>query len=123
MPFPTTITVPDFALLRSAELKVLFNDLRWPLATQVFMLLVLHSDFKTGAVPDTSYARLIDLCSPPEREKGGRAKGPTRSQMRYVIEQLIEHRLVKRNAAHNENHGTLKLAVSKRTTQAKNKSV
>ncbi len=122
MPFPATITVPDFALLRKPELKILFNDLRWPLATQVFMLLVLHSDFKTGNVPDTSYARLMELCTPPTREKGGRGKGPTRDQLRYVVEQLIVHRLVKRNNTHNENQGTLKLTVAKRTTQAPKKS-
>jgi len=112
--FPTTISVPNFAVLHKRELKVLFNDLRWDRAAQVFMLLVLHSDFNTGAIPVTSYARLIDLCTPPSREKGGRAKGPTIKQMRYVIEQLIVCGLVKRNAEKNAAQGELRLYVRKR---------
>lgn len=118
MTFKTTISVPDFALLNKRELKVLFNDLRWHLAIQVFMLLVLHSDFNTGAIPVTSYARLIDLCTPPTREKGGRAKGPTYDQMRYVIEQLIVCGLVKRNAPKNAAQGELRLYVRKRKQPA-----
>ncbi len=118
MTFPTTITVPAFAVLHKHELKVLFNDLRWDRAAQVFVLLVLHSDFTTGAIPPTSYARLIDLCTPPTREKGGRAKGPTLKQMRYVIEQLIACGLVKRNASKNAAQGELRLFVRKRKLPA-----
>ncbi len=100
-------------------MKVLFNDLRWALACQVFMLLVMSSNFASGCVPPTSSGQLIDLCTPPSRHKGGRAKGPTRDQMRYVIEQLVEHGLVKRDASSNESKGALILTVRKRKLQTK----
>lgn len=113
MPLPATLFTPEFVTLQRVELKVLFNDLRSALYAQVYMLLVLHSNFKTGEVL-TNYARLVELCSPPSREKGGRGKGPTERQIRYAIEQLILYGLVKRNAGANEAQGTLRLYVRKR---------
>ncbi|MDZ7939277.1 MAG: hypothetical protein U5M53_13785 [Rhodoferax sp.] len=105
-------------VLHDLELNVLFHKLRNGLYTQVFCLLVIHSDFKTGEVL-TNYARLADLCSPPAREKGGRGKGPTERQIRYAVEQLIEQKIVKRNAQKNEAQGMLRLYVRKRTGATK----
>lgn len=98
---------------------MLYNVLRNPLACMVFNLLVLHSDFKTGEIV-TNYPRLEELCRPPSREKGGRAKGSSIRQIRYVIDQLIEYGLVKRNADANTKHGTLRLFIRKRKTEAAN---
>lgn len=113
MAYPTTVFTPDFMVLHKVEMKVLFNDLRNGLYTQLLLLLVIHSDFKTGEVL-TNYARLADLCSPPKREKGGRGKGPTERQIRYAIEQLVAAKLVTRNAEKNESQGMLRLFVMAR---------
>lgn len=118
MPLPTTVFLPDFMILQKGEMKILFNDLRNLLCTQVYMLLVIHSNFNTGEVL-TNYARLEELCTPPTREKGGRAKGPTERQLRYVVEQLVTYKLVKRNAEKNAAQGMLRLYVRKRKTDKK----
>lgn len=118
MPLPATVTTPQFIILQRLEMKVLFNDLRNALYTQIYMLLVVHSDFTTGEIL-TNYARLEELCTPPVREKGGRGKGPTERQIRYAIEQLITYGLVKRNSQKNEAQGMLRLYVRKRKTTAK----
>ena len=121
MPLPATVTVPDFLILQQREMKILFNDLRNPLFTQLYMLLVIHADFNTGEL-QTNYARLEELCTPPVREKGGRGKGPTLRQIRYALEQLIEYNLVKRNAEKNASQGMLRLFVRKRKTTAKKRT-
>ncbi len=118
MPLPATVKTPKFIILQQAEMKILFNDLRNLLYTQIYMLLVVHSDFNTGEIL-TNYARLEELCTPPVREKGGRGKGPTERQIRYALEQLITYGLVKRNAQKNEAQGMLRLYVRKRKTTAK----
>lgn len=114
MPLPATHHAPEFLRLEHVELRVLMNVLRCPLATQIFMLVLAESDFKTGELV-TNYARLIELCTPPAPERGRRVPGPTLKQVRNAVADLIAYNLVKRNAAKNEAQQMLRLYVRKRS--------
>jgi len=118
VPLPTRVFLPDFALLQKSELNVLFNVLRVDRCTVLYLLLVSISKFSTGEVPLIDYHFLEEVMTPPSREKGGRAKGPTARQIGYAIEQLIEQGLVKRDAAKNTARGELRLFVKKRKKTA-----
>lgn len=112
-PLVAALHVPKFLYLGQKELRALLNVLHDGVATRLYLILLAESDFKTGEIL-TSYARLMDLCTPPRPEKGGRGQGPTYQKIRYAIEQLITYGLVKRNAEKNEAQGMLRLYVKRR---------
>lgn len=113
MPYPTTIFAPEFLRLEHGEIRILLNVLRSPLATHVFMILLSQADFNTGWAL-LSYDRLMDLCRPPQPERGQRKAGPTRKQVRNAVDALIAAKLVARNAEKNAHQGMLHLRVRPR---------
>lgn len=114
MPYAATIFAPEFLRLQDIELNPLLNVLRNPLATQIYLILLAQADFKTGWAL-VSYARLMELCRPPQPERGQWAKGPSLKQVRNAVDQLISVRIVKRNAEKNAAQGMLHLQVRPRT--------
>ncbi len=106
------LRAPKFLTLVQRELVTLLNNDRTGLALQVYVLLLSISDFKTGHIL-TSYDYLIEMTTPPMREKGGRRGQPSRDQIRRVVARLIEYGLVKRNAENNAAQGMLRLYVRK----------
>lgn len=117
MPFPATIFAPEFLRLEHGEIQRLLNVLRSPLATQVFLILLSQADFKTGWAL-LSYDRLMDLCRPPQPERGQRKAGPTRKQVRGAVDALIAAKLIARNAEKNAHQGMLHLRVRPRNKAA-----
>lgn len=113
MPLPATIFTPEFIQLGHVELQPLLNGLRDPLCSHLLLLIVTQGDFKTGHLV-TSYARLIELCTPPQPERGRRLAGPTLKEMRRALEWLEGARLIKRDKAENAAQGMLKLSVRRR---------
>ena len=111
--------MPDFTLLFKSETNVLFNVLRADRCTVLYVLLVSMSQFSTGEVV-TKYRFLQEVMTPPSREKGGRAKGPTERQIRHAIDQLTEQGLVKRDTEKNILRGELRLYVKRRKKLTKN---
>lgn len=114
MPFPATIFAPEFLRLQRHELAALLNVLRSPLATQIYLILVSQADFKTGWAL-VSYARLIELCTAPQPERGRRPAGPSLIQTRRAVDALIAAGIVKRNAEKNAHQGMLHLQIRPRT--------
>ena len=103
--------------LEHEELRVLLHVLRDPLATHVHMLLLTHSNFATGEFLG-GYHRLMELCTPPQPERGKRRPGPSFEQLRRVVRDLIAHALVMRNAAANAAQGQLRLQLKPRDQKA-----
>jgi hypothetical protein len=112
-PLPATIFTPEFLRFYQTELRVLLNVLRSPLATHLFFLLVSQADFNTGEQL-TNYARLIELCTLPAPERGRRKPAPSLWQVRNALDELEEHRLIKRNKDANAAQGMLRIYVKKR---------
>ncbi|MDP1740092.1 hypothetical protein [Polaromonas sp.] len=110
MTLPATLRVPEFLRLEQGELNSLLHVLRDPLATQIYLLLLAHTDFKTGEFLG-GYHRLMELCTPPIPERGRRRPGPSYWQVRRVVDDLIKARHVWRNAASNEAQGQLRLKI------------
>ena len=110
---PATLFVPEFLRLEKYELQSLLHVLRDPLATHVFLLLQAHSDFKSGEFLG-GYHRLMELCTPPQPERGRRRPGPSYQQLRRVIDDLIALALAKRDASANALQGQLRLQLTPR---------
>lgn len=110
-PLPATYFVPRFLHIDSAELDVLFHQLRDPLCTQLYMLIVGHSVFDTGEFLG-GYARLMELCTPPQPERGKRRPSPSMKVMRRSIDDLVRFGLVQRGNK-NQEQGELRLWVTK----------
>lgn len=113
MPLPATIFVPKFIRLEGIELQPLLNGLRDPLCVHLFFLIVTQSNFNNGQLL-TNYARLIELCTPPQPERGRRMEGPSEKQVRRALDWLEGARLIKRDRAENKAQGLLKLSVRRR---------
>lgn len=90
MTLPATLLVPKFLRFERNELQSLYHVLRDPLVTHVYGLLMLHTDFKTGEFLG-GYKRLMELCTPPQPERGRRRPGPSYWQLRRVVEDLLTH--------------------------------
>ncbi|CAN0455537.1 unnamed protein product, partial [Phaeothamnion confervicola] len=99
----------------------LLNVLRSPLATQIYLILVSQADFKTGWAL-VSYARLIELCTAPQPERGRRPAGPSLIQARRAVDALIGAGIVKRNAEKNAHQGMLHLQIRPRTKPVRAKA-
>ena len=112
-PLPATIFTPDFLRFYQTELRVLLNVLRSPLATHLFFILVSQADFNSGEQL-TNYARLIELCTLPAPERGRRKPAPSLWQVRNALDELEEHRLIKRDKEGNAAQGMLRILLKKR---------
>lgn len=113
MPLPATLFVPDFLREEKYELHVLLAILRDGNTTQVYLLLLAHADFDTGEFLG-GYHRLMELCTPPQPERGRRRSGPSLRQMRNIVDDLENYDLVRRDKAKNAAQGQLRLWVSPR---------
>lgn len=114
---PATMFCPEFLFLSHDELRILFNVLRDPLATQAYQLMLMHSNFQTGEFLG-GYHRLMELCTPPQPQAGKRRPGPSLQQLRRVVGDLIAEGLVSRDAAANAAQGQLRLQLRPRDQKA-----
>lgn len=102
MSLPATFHAPDFTTLHGRELAALLNGQRDPLCSHLLLLIVTHSDFKTGWFLG-SYARLQELSTPPAPERGPRRNGPTLKEIRSAIDRLIASGVLWRDASNLHN--------------------
>jgi hypothetical protein len=89
----------------------LFNKLRDPLCTHLYLLIEGHSVFETGEFLG-SYAALMELCTPPQPERGRRRLGPTMRVLRRAIDDLVQMGMLERSDT-NEAQGQLRLFITK----------
>lgn len=114
-PYPATIHVPDFMRLEGSELVTLLQVLRDPLAVHLYLLLLTQMQYTSGEFL-SSYARLIELLTPPTPERGRRRPGPSYKQVRTALDALISVHLVRRGRD-NEAQGQLRLRLASRARQ------
>ena len=106
-PLPAAVHLPPRISLSHDELHVLLHLLREPLAAHTYVLLRAQADFASGHVLLT-YARLMELMTPPQPERGKRRPAPTYEQIRRVLRDLETYGLLRRNAANNAAQGQLR---------------
>lgn len=116
---PAAIHVPGFMRLEGAELAGLLNLLRDPLAVHLYLLLLVQMDYAGGEFL-SSYARLMELMTPPIPERGRRRPGPTYKQLRRALDDLVALDLVRRGLD-NQAQGQLRLHLAPRIKRAKAK--
>lgn len=73
------------------------------------MLIRGHSVFETGEFLG-SYAGLMELCTPPQPERGKRRPGPSMKVLRRSIDDLVAHGVLERGLK-NLEQGQLRLFV------------
>ena len=117
-PYLTKFKPPEFLRLDKRELDVLLDKLRDPLAAHVFLLILAHGLFENGEFLG-GYARLMDLCRPSHPERGTRRPGPSYKQLRRVVDDLVEFKLLWRDAGNNAAQGQLRLRAVPRKTKAR----
>lgn len=110
---------PQFLRFDQGELQTLLDVLRDPLVTHVFALMQAFSDFRTGEFLG-SYARLMDLCTPPAPERGRRRPAPTYRQLRRAVDDLVAIGLARRGES-NESQGQLRVYLPPRDRSAQSK--
>lgn len=106
-PLPATYFVPDFLRLDRFELDAIYHRLRDPLAGHLYLLIRGHCVFETGEFLG-AYARLMELCTPPQPERGPRRKGPSLEMVRRALRDLVAAGLVTRGED-NQAQGQLRL--------------
>lgn len=111
-PLLAAIHLPDFMRLEAHELAVILNILRDSLSAHLYLLLLTQMHYTSGEFLST-YARLMDLMTPPRPERGRRLPGPSYQQVRRALQSLIDHNLVKRSTK-NEEQGQLRLRLVSR---------
>lgn len=117
MPLPATLHAPEFLRLDRAELQYLLNRERDPLTIHLYLLIVSQADFATGELL-TNYPRLIELCTPPAGESGGRqVKAPTIKQVRTRMDRLESIRMIRRPLESNQAQGMLRIFVYPRANK------
>lgn len=107
--------------LEGAELVTLLAVLRDPLAVHLYLLLLVQMSYTEGHFMAT-YARLMDLMTPPMPERGRRRPGPTYKQIRTALDSLVSVDLVRRGRD-NAAQGQLRLWLApriKKTRKAAN---
>lgn len=112
MPLPAALYVPDFLRKDEPELRVIFDALRDPLVGYLYDLILMQSNFADGHFL-SSYARLMELCTPPKPERGRRRPGPTLKQLRNAIDDMERFGLLRRGET-NQAQGQLRLWVTPR---------
>lgn len=106
-PLPATFFPARYLNLEGEELRLLLHVARDAMATQLYLLIKAHSIFTTGEFIG-GYARLIELCTPPQPERGKRRPGPSMWTVRRCIDDLIALGLLQRGDG-NEAQGQLRL--------------
>lgn len=106
-PKPATFFAPGYQNLDGETLGILLHVLRDAMATQLYLLIRSHCIFTTGEFLG-SYARLMELCTPPIPERGQRRLGPTMKVVRRCIDDLVRHGLMVRSET-NKEAGQLRL--------------
>lgn len=106
------LDLPDFMRLEGLELVTLLHVLRNPLSVHLYLLLLVQMSYTEGHFL-ASYARLMDLMTPPSPERGRRRAGPTMKQIRNALDALIAVDLVRRGRD-NEAQGQLRLWLAPR---------
>lgn len=109
-PLPATFFPARYLHLEGEELRLLMNVLRDAMATQIYLLIKGHSIFTTGEFLG-SYARLIELCTPPQPERGKRRPRPSMWTVRRCVDDLVRLGLVERGDT-NEAQGQLRLWIT-----------
>lgn len=104
--------LPEFMRLEGLELVTLLHVLRDPLAVHLYLLLLVQMSYTEGHFMAT-YARLMELMTPPTPERGRRRAGPTYKQLRNALDSLISVDLVRRGRD-NEAQGQLRLWLAPR---------
>lgn len=99
--------------LEGTELVTLLQVLRDPLAVHLYLLLLVQMKFTEGHFLST-YARLMELMTPPTPERGRRRCGPSYKQVRLALDALVSVDLVRRGSD-NESQGQLRLRMAART--------
>lgn len=115
-PLPATYFPARYLHITSEELAALLNQLRDPLCTHLYFLIEGHSVFDTGEFLG-SYAALMELCTPPQPERGKRRLGPTMRVLRRAVDDLEQIGLLQRGER-NCAQGQLRLFITK--LQSKN---
>lgn len=105
--------LPGFMRLEGTELVTLLHVLRDPLAVHLYLLLLVQMQYTSGDFL-SSYARLMELMTPPTPERGRRRAGPSYKQVRTALDALISVDLVSRGSD-NEAQGQLRLRLAART--------
>lgn len=118
-PLQAVYNAPRFLNHGQGELHILFNNLRDPLCTQIYMLVEAFSVYQTGEFLG-SYALLMELCTPPQPERGRRRAGPSMQMVRRAVNDLESQGLLRRGTK-NLEHGQLRLWVSKATEKPSSK--
>lgn len=103
---------PHYLTQRQGELTVLYDLLRYPLASHVYGVICMFSDFQDGGFLG-SYAGLIDYCTQPRGERGRPILPPSYKQMRIAVDLLVRMGLVVRGDK-NMEQGQLRLYVQPR---------
>lgn len=106
-PLAAAIHLPSRISLSHDELHVLIRLLKEPLAAHTYLLLRAQADFADGHVL-TNYARLMDLMTPPQPERGKRMPGPSYEQLRRVLRDLEGLGLIRRDSGKNAAQGQLR---------------
>lgn len=110
--------LPEFMRLEGLELVTLLHVLRDPLAVHLYLLLLVQMSYTEGHFMAT-YARLMELMTPPTPERGRRRAGPTYKQLRNALDSLISVDLVRRGRD-NEAQGQLRLWLAPRIKKTRN---
>lgn len=116
-PLPAGLQVPAYLRLEGDELHAVLGVLRDPLAGYLYLLLLVQMRFTDGEFM-ASYARLMELCTPPQPERGRRRYGPTYKQLRRAVDDLAAVGLVHRGDG-NEAQGQLRLFLTPRKNAQK----
>jgi len=120
-PLPAGIHLPDFMRLEQHELVTLLHVLRDPLAAHLYLLLLTQMQYTSGIFL-SSYARLMELMTPPKPERGRRLPGPTYKQVRRALQSLVDCKLVQRSAK-NAEQGQLRLRLASRAKPKKTQAI
>lgn len=111
-PLPAGLHLPEYMRLDQSELVTLLHVLRDPLAVTLYLLLLVQMTYTDGAFL-SSYARLMELMTPPTPERGRRRAGPTYWQVRRALDDLVSVGLVRRGLD-NAAQGQLRLHLTPR---------
>lgn len=111
-PRAAALNTPEFMRLEAHELVTLLEVLRDPLAGYLYLLLLTQMRYTEGEFLGT-YARLMDLMTPPRGERGPRRPGPSYKQLRRALDDLVAVGLVGR-ARRNKEQGQLRLHLESR---------
>lgn len=103
--------------LRSNELVTLLSVLRDSHTVHLYLLLLTQMQYTSGDFL-SSYARLMELMTPPVPERGRRMSGPTYKQVRRCLDDLVACKLVRRSTK-NMEQGQLRLRLATRSKPQK----